>query len=70
MAAADRIPVEPGQGAVLVGPVSRERTLAGQEGENVRFADGVAGDVPADAPAEAMQHPRAGIEHGAVGPAP
>ena len=67
---ADGVAVEPGQGAVLVGAVSGERTVAGKEAENVRFADGFAADVPADMLAEAMQQSRAGDEPRAVGLAP
>ena len=58
------------RGAVLVGPISGERTFAGEEPENVRFADSVAADVPADMVAEVMQHSGAADESRAVGLSP
>ena len=70
VAAADRVAVEAGQGAVLDGPAPGERSFAGKEAENVRFGDGVAADVPADMLAELMQEARAGVELRAMGPAP
>ena len=59
VASADRIAVKPCQRAVLVPAVSGQRTVAGEVGENLRTADRVAGEFPADVLGEAMQHVRA-----------
>ena len=64
VAAADRVAEKAGQGAVLDGPIRGERPFAGQKAENVRFADGVAADVPTDMLAEPMQQASAGLELG------
>ena len=70
VAATDRVAPEPGQRAVLVGPVPGERTLAGKEVENIGLPDGAAVDVAADLLAEPVQQGRARDEPRAVGPSP
>ena len=66
VAAADRVAVEAGQGAVLDGSIRRERPFSGKKAENVRFGDGVAADVPADMLAEQMQQASTAVELRAV----
>ena len=70
VAAADRIAVEARQRAVLVLPVSGQRTVAGEEGEDLRTGDRIAVDFSVNPLGEEKQSVRAALELRAVGALP